>query len=244
MPSLLPSPCAMRGISARAFSTTAAARAPPRGDSHQRHSSTSSLLSINNPTSSSRSSGPPRSGGQNAYKPSEAASDLMTRFKRSGQPLLRTKQAQLDMMRNQKNSNDYLKQMPRRWDAGDVYSPHDMSPVEMQKWRKRSPRGGDVVDALGIRPLDMYKVWLLSIGFPLPEIEDSMGAVTANVRHIELLLDPGIYLYLWPDHSLIWHESASRQPAQDCQDDPTSSGHGSVPDYSCSPGDGQGQLLP
>lgn len=73
---------------------------------------------------------------------------------------MRNKQAQLDMMRNQKNSNDYLKQMPRRWDAGDVYSPHDMSPVEMQKWRKRSPRGGDVVDALGIRPLDMYKVWM------------------------------------------------------------------------------------
>ncbi|UKZ65680.1 uncharacterized protein TrAtP1_006875 [Trichoderma atroviride] len=60
MPSLVPSPSAMRGLSIRAFSTTAAARAPPRGDSHQRHSSTSSLLSINNPTSSSsRSSAPP-----------------------------------------------------------------------------------------------------------------------------------------------------------------------------------------
>lgn len=160
MPSLVPSPSAMRGLSIRAFSTTAAARAPPRGDSHQRHSSTSSLLSINNPTSS-RSSGPSRSG-QSAHKPSEAASDLMTRYKRAGQTSLRNKQTQLDMMRNQKNSNDYLKQMPRRWDAGDVYSPHDMSPVEMQKWRKRSPRGGDVVDALGIRPLDMYKVWALN----------------------------------------------------------------------------------
>lgn len=85
----------------------------------------------------------------------------MTRYKKVGQTSLRNKQTQLDMMRNQKNSNDYLKQMPRRWDAGDVYSPHDMSPVEMQKWRKRSPRGGDVVDALGIRPLDMYKVWAL-----------------------------------------------------------------------------------
>lgn len=71
---------------------------------------------------------------------------------------MRNKQANIELLRNQKNSNDYLRQMPRRWDAGDVYSPHDMSPVEMQKWRKRSPRGGDVIDALGIRPLDMYKV--------------------------------------------------------------------------------------
>lgn len=166
MPSFVPSPSAMRGLSIRAFSTTAAARAPPRADSHHRHSSTSSLLSINNPTSSSRSSAPSR---QSAHKPSEAASDLMTRYKKVGQTSLRNKQTQLDMMRNQKNSNDYLKQMPRRWDAGDVYSPHDMSPVEMQKWRKRSPRGGDVVDALGIRPLDMYKVWAFLIRLPLSE---------------------------------------------------------------------------
>ncbi|KAG6011756.1 hypothetical protein E4U41_005444 [Claviceps citrina] len=60
-------------------------------------------------------------------------------------------------MRNAKNSADYLRQMPRRWAAGDVYSPHDLSPVEMQKWRRRSLRRHDVVDALGIRPLDMYK---------------------------------------------------------------------------------------
>ncbi|UKZ65681.1 uncharacterized protein TrAtP1_006876 [Trichoderma atroviride] len=77
------------------------------------------------------------------------------------------------MMRNQKNSNDYLKQMPRRWDAGDVYSPHDMSPVEMQKWRKRSPRGGDVVDALGIRPLDMYKNFSL-----IQEFTSTSGQIT------------------------------------------------------------------
>ncbi|PTB40929.1 uncharacterized protein TrAFT101_006078 [Trichoderma asperellum] len=171
MPSLLPSSCAMRGLSIRAFSTTAAARAPPRGggDSHHRHSSSSSLLSINNPASSRTS----RSGPQSAHKPSEAAADLMTRYKKAGQTSLRNKQAHLDIMRNQKNSNDYLKQMPRRWDAGDVYSPHDMSPVEMQKWRKRSPRGGDVVDALGIRPLDMYKNFSL-----IQEFTSTSGQIT------------------------------------------------------------------
>lgn len=88
----------------------------------------------------------------------DAASRLLSRFKHRSETFLRNKQSQLDSLRNQKNSSDYLKQMPRRWEAGDVYSPHDLSPVEMQKWRKRSQRRSDVVDALGIRPLDMYKV--------------------------------------------------------------------------------------
>ncbi|KAM0250729.1 hypothetical protein ACHAQJ_008484 [Trichoderma viride] len=167
MASLLPSSCAVRGLSIRAFSTTASARAPPRDTPHHRHSSSSSLLSINNPVSSSRSS---NSGSYSASqkhstpKPGDAASDLLTRIRYDGQGALRNKQANLEMMRNQKNSNDYLKQMPRRWEAGDVYSPHDMSPVEMQKWRKRSPRGGDVIDALGIRPLDMYKEFTSTSG--------------------------------------------------------------------------------
>lgn len=242
MPSLLPSSCAMRGLSIRAFSTTAAARAPPRGggDSHHRHSSSSSLLSINNPASSRTS----RSGPQSAHKPSEAAADLMTRYKKAGQTSLRNKQAHLDIMRNQKNSNDYLKQMPRRWDAGDVYSPHDMSPVEMQKWRKRSPRGGDVVDALGIRPLDMYKVCGSHLACGLEKGRRKKETSGELMQRIELLLDPGIHLHLWPNHPLIRHQPPPRQPAQDCQDDPTSSGHGSVPDDSRPPGDDQGQLLP
>ncbi|KAJ4143974.1 hypothetical protein NW765_001126 [Fusarium oxysporum] len=67
------------------------------------------------------------------------------------------KTAQMEFLKNQKMSNDFLKQMPRRWEAGDVYSPHDLSPVEMQKWRKKTVRNNDVIDALGISPLDMYK---------------------------------------------------------------------------------------
>lgn len=75
--------------------------------------------------------------------------------------VLQAKQAQLEKLRSRKLSSDYLKQMPRRWEAGDVYSPHDLSPVEMAKWRTRSQRKADVVDVLGIRPLDMYKVSFL-----------------------------------------------------------------------------------
>ncbi|RDA88251.1 hypothetical protein CP532_0361 [Ophiocordyceps camponoti-leonardi (nom. inval.)] len=51
-----------------------------------------------------------------------------------------------------------MRRMHRRIEPGEVYSPHDLSPVEMWKWRRKSSRVVDVVDALGLRPLDMYKV--------------------------------------------------------------------------------------
>lgn len=77
------------------------------------------------------------------------------------------KSQQMDFLKNQKMSNDFLKQMPRRWQAGDVYSPHDLSPIEMQKWRKKSVRNNDVIDALGINPLDMYKVRVYRLSLPI-----------------------------------------------------------------------------
>ncbi|KAF7543574.1 hypothetical protein G7046_g9972 [Stylonectria norvegica] len=82
---------------------------------------------------------------------------MLDRYRERSQTYVREKTAQMDFLKNQKLSGDYLRQMPRRWQAGDVYSPHDLSPVEMQKWRKRSLRNDDVIDSLGIRPLDMYK---------------------------------------------------------------------------------------
>ncbi|EHK25566.1 uncharacterized protein TRIVIDRAFT_32579 [Trichoderma virens Gv29-8] len=168
MPPLPPS-CAVRGLSIRGFSTSAPACAPRSEPVHHRPSSSSSLLSIN----SSGPSRPPSQGPRAAHNPGDIATNMLTRFKRDGQHAMRTKQASIELLRNQKNSNDYLKQMPRRWDAGDVYSPHDMSPVEMQKWRKRSPRSGDVIDALGIRPLDMYKNFSL-----IQEFTSTSGQIT------------------------------------------------------------------
>lgn len=175
------------GLLCRAFSSTPCRAAPPReahpaqphhtqprsspsapsSSSSSSPSSTSSLLSINSTDRYKRPGGHQQQQQQqqqhqhqhqHASQRGDAASRLLSRYKNRAETALRAKQAQLELLRNQKNSNDYLKQMPRRWDAGDVYSPHDLSPVEMQKWRKRSQRSGDVVDALGIRPLDMYKV--------------------------------------------------------------------------------------
>lgn len=48
--------------------------------------------------------------------------------------------------------------MTREWKAGDVYSPHDLSPAEMKKWRKRRSPPTDAFDSLKRNPLDLYKV--------------------------------------------------------------------------------------
>ncbi|EFY91400.1 hypothetical protein J3459_005970 [Metarhizium acridum] len=161
MPPRLPV-CALRAQCSpwsafRAFSSSPAVASPPREPPHPapHHqttrpptpSSSSSLLSI----SADRHK---RAPSARAMLPGEAAAKMMNRYtdKQS-----RSRLESVQALRNSKNSADYLKQMPRRWDAGDVYSPHDLSPVEMQKWRKRSLRSNDVVDALDIRPLDMYK---------------------------------------------------------------------------------------
>ena len=58
---------------------------------------------------------------------------------------------------------DLEQQMVRKWKPGDVYAPHDLSGTEASKWkrlrRKPRPRHGDkdVVDSLGIKPLEHYK---------------------------------------------------------------------------------------
>ncbi|KHN96602.1 Ribosomal protein S18 [Metarhizium album ARSEF 1941] len=161
MPARLAS-CALRALCppravVRAFSCTPAVASPPREAPHppsHHHkarpptpSSSSNLLSMG--ADRHKRSPPVR-----AMRPGEAAANMMSRYTDSQN---RSRLESIEALRNSKNSADYLKQMPRRWEAGDVYSPHDLSPVEMQKWRKRSLRSNDVVDALGIRPLDMYK---------------------------------------------------------------------------------------
>ncbi|KAI4253807.1 MAG: hypothetical protein LQ352_003475 [Teloschistes flavicans] len=72
-------------------------------------------------------------------------------------------------------NTDLERQIFRRFRAGDVYAPHDLSSSEQHKWRQRrftmpgidaqsstssSQKGGkrqDVFDVLGIHPLDEFK---------------------------------------------------------------------------------------
>lgn len=98
-------------------------------------------------------------GGANGRSPGASSMHRIGQaYKDRAAEGLREKQGQIDFLKHRKVSNEYLRQMPRRWVPGDVYSPHDLSPREMDKWRKRNQRQVDVVDILGLRPLDMYKV--------------------------------------------------------------------------------------
>ncbi|KAJ4155235.1 hypothetical protein LMH87_000491 [Akanthomyces muscarius] len=97
-------------------------------------------------------------GGANGRSPGTSSMHRIGQaYKDRAAESLRVKQEHIDFLKNRKVSNDYLRQMPRRWVPGDVYSPHDLSPREMDKWRRRNQRQVDVVDILGLRPLDMYK---------------------------------------------------------------------------------------
>ena len=84
------------------------------------------------------------------------------------------------------------RQQTRRWKVGDVYAPHDLSSVEMQKWKwpiklgsvlegkGKRRKWGDTFDVLGVDPVGEYKVsyclpdatgyldglWGLGSGFP------------------------------------------------------------------------------
>lgn len=138
----------------RPFSTSSALALPPREGS--RHAQTS------NPSVASRlsnlNSAPARA--PSSTRRGEQAVKLLDRYSMRSNKYLKDRRADIEYLTNQKDSKDYLRQMPRRWQAGEVYSPHDLSPIEMQKWSRRSMRNEDVVDALGINPLDMYKVRL------------------------------------------------------------------------------------
>lgn len=60
-------------------------------------------------------------------------------------------------------SENFQRQMPRRWQDGEVYAPHDLSEVEARKWKKVSNVQRDLVDMLGLRPVDMYSVSALPL---------------------------------------------------------------------------------
>jgi small subunit ribosomal protein S18 len=85
------------------------------------------------------------------------------RAEATSQPGTRTNT--LEELQKHKMAADLSKQITRRWKAGDVYAPHDLSAAEMGKWKNRSRPLYDVFDVLDFNPLDHYRVCLCSIIF-------------------------------------------------------------------------------
>ena len=61
-------------------------------------------------------------------------------------------------LEKENRAQDLARKQTRKWKAGDVYAPHDLSAAEMKKWRQRQQSTMDAFDALAINPLDEYKV--------------------------------------------------------------------------------------
>jgi hypothetical protein len=61
-------------------------------------------------------------------------------------------------------SRAYMQEMPRPWRVGDVYAARDLGPTEMRKLLSRHYKRVpvDVLDMLGIDPLESWKVSPLS----------------------------------------------------------------------------------
>ncbi|KAI1820483.1 ribosomal protein S18 [Xylaria intraflava] len=106
-----------------------------------------------------------------------------------------------DMVKRNRN-DDYMRHLARRWHLGDVYSPHDMSPSEMSKWRQNSAPKKDIVRLLGLRPLDMYRNFTVISEFMTPhgriKPASETGLSAANQRKMAKAIRRAIGLGLHP----------------------------------------------
>ncbi|RYP38699.1 hypothetical protein DL767_002439 [Monosporascus sp. MG133] len=124
-------------------------------------------------------------------------------------------------LRTRLTNDDYARQMTRRWRPGDVYAPHDLSPSEMGKWRRSTARKRDLVDLLGLNPLDMYRNFSVISEFMTPHGRIKRSADTGlrpvNQRKMAKAIRRAIGLGLHPSvhhHPEILARDPVRRPAQ------------------------------
>ncbi|PQE05796.1 37S ribosomal RSM18 mitochondrial protein [Rutstroemia sp. NJR-2017a BVV2] len=77
---------------------------------------------------------------------------------RDGASRTQSRQATIDDIDAHTLRGDLSKQISRKWKVGDIYAPHDLSDVEMAKWKKKAKVTHDVFDVIGFNPLEQYKV--------------------------------------------------------------------------------------
>ncbi|KAG4412009.1 hypothetical protein IFR04_014853 [Cadophora malorum] len=91
-------------------------------------------------------------------------------------------------MQNRNLAQDLSKQISRRWRAGDIYAPHDLSEVEMAKWKKRGQPHHDAFDILDLNPEEHYRNFSLISEYmtPMGRIKHSKetGLRPVNQRRI------------------------------------------------------------
>ncbi|KAK3052794.1 hypothetical protein LTR09_006277 [Extremus antarcticus] len=107
------------------------------------------------PPSSTDPFTPPTQPPRTAY---DIAEDTIAEIGRS--TLERQARERVAALQRDWTRQDLEKQQQRRYKPGDVYAPHDLSGAEAAKWKKLRRKGRmmqDVVDQLGINPIQHYK---------------------------------------------------------------------------------------
>lgn len=112
-------------------------------------------------TATGRAQPSPDNDGRASQGGARAAALLKAYQKREGgQRLVQNKQDLQERTRELNAQNETMKHMTRHWNDGDVYAPHDLSEVEMMKWKEPKKPTKDILDMIGLNPLDHYKVRL------------------------------------------------------------------------------------
>ncbi|KAK1774151.1 hypothetical protein QBC45DRAFT_425764 [Copromyces sp. CBS 386.78] len=123
-----------------------------------------------------------------------------------------------ELLQSEVTSANYMRQMKRRWNNGDVYAPRDLSAYEM----KGPPQGqwmppADAVDQLGFSPLDNYRNFSLVSDFmtSFGRIRHSRetGLKPVNQRKIAKMVRRAIGLGIHPSvhkHPEILKQSTGR----------------------------------
>lgn len=100
------------------------------------------------------------------------------------------------------DSEAFLRLMPRRWRAGDVYAPKDLGSASQKKYANVQRPRGDIFDILNINPLDNYKNFSLisefmtSAGRIRPATETGLRAV--NQRRMAKAIRRAVGMGLHP----------------------------------------------
>ncbi|KAK4177862.1 ribosomal protein S18 [Triangularia setosa] len=147
------------------FRPLALLRQPSRFYSSQSTAAPSLTL----PTTSNRSQSSQRTA--TTRSPTSALSDLFAAAEPSKPGhgnLQSTPDAAEDVVKHQHRADMYLRKHPRQWREGDVYAPHDLSPAEARKWRGVKAPKKDVIDMLGVNPLDNYRNFSMISEFMTP----------------------------------------------------------------------------
>ncbi|KAK2069566.1 hypothetical protein P8C59_004130 [Phyllachora maydis] len=78
------------------------------------------------------------------------------------------KKETLDDLTASATSQAYMRQMWRRFLPGEVYAPRDLSAWELDRYRLKRPAQQDVLDMLGLNPVDNYRNFSMISEFMSP----------------------------------------------------------------------------